>query len=336
MAADRDLAVALVRAFFPVEGPARTGWEMMGATGVRGLRLLAESGRFGRFVFSEANPEACRVLRGNASRYPGASFVEGDARNVPPLAPFDYVDLDPYGTPQPFVRTALGAVRGGGVVAVTATDMMVLAGAQPGACRERYGANPVRGRLGPEGALRILLAYVSREAESLHRSVRPLLSYVREHYVRCYAEVTDGRTGPDPAGMIDPREWTGPPVGEHGPYGPLWLGPLFDAPLVGLLDVPAGAARPVEVARLLRRLKEEVSVDRPFYYEANVLAKALGLVAPPSLSAIRDGLRRLDYTSARTHARPEGFRTDAPRRVVEELARRLAAPDHSQNARVRA
>lgn len=323
MAGDRDLGVAFARALPPPVHGLRTGWEMTAATGVRGLRLLRESGTFNAFTFSEANPEACRVLRENAARFPGASAVEEDARVAPAGSPFDYVDLDPYGTPAPFVRTALSSVRPGGVVGVTATDMMVLAGAQPSVCWRRYGARPVRGRLGPEGGLRILLAQLARDAEALGRSIRPMLAYSRDHYVRAYVEVNDRSDTAVPVGVIDPETWPGPWVGDQGPYGPLWLGPLFDADLVARLEVPDGAARAREVEQFISRLKEEVTADRPFYFESNVLASRLELAEPPSLQAVEEGLRSLGFRVARTHARPEGFRTDAPRTVVEQLVRRL-------------
>jgi len=326
MAGDRDLAVAFARALTPLASGLRSGWEMTAATGVRGLRLLNETGAFGSFVLSESNPEAFRVLSENARRLPGARAFEGDARTPPPETPFDYVDLDPYGSPAPFARTALGSVRTGGVVAVTATDMMVLAGAQPVACLHRYDARPVRGRLGPEGGLRVLLGYLSRTADSLGRSVRPLLAYSRDHYVRAYLEVGTPSGEPAPVDRIDPERWEGPWVGDRGPYGPLWLGPLLDASIVERLEVPKDAARPEELGRFLERLREEVSVDRPFYFEANVLASRLGLPAPPSLRSIEEGLRSLGFRFARTHARPEGFRTDAPRAKVEELLRRIGGP----------
>jgi len=323
MAGDRDLGVAFARALPHAPPPGRSGWEMTSATGVRGLRLLLESGAFGTFTFSESNPDACRVLRENVGRFAGGTVVEGDARKVPEGVPFDYVDLDPYGTPEPFVRTALASVRPGGVLAVTATDMMVLAGAQPSACWRRYGARPVRGRLGPEGGLRILLGYLSSQAEALGRSIRPKLAYAKDHYVRAYVEVTGRSTTPAPVDTIDPTRWSGPWIGDRGPYGPLWLGPLFDPELVVRLEVPEGAARPREVGDFISRLKEELLADRPFYFEANVLASRLALPEPAPLTAILEGLRSRGFRAARTHARPEGFRTDAPRPAVEELVRSL-------------
>ncbi len=336
MAADRDLAIAFVRAWRP--GPDRelTGWEVTAATGIRGLRLLTESERFASFVFTEPNDDAFAALAPNARRHPGAVAIHDDGRHPPTGAPFDYVDIDPYGSPAPFVPAALAALRTGGVIGVTATDMLVLAGAQPAVAKRRYGAVPIRGRLGQESGLRILLMFLARAARSQGRSVRPLLSYVREHYVRTYVELVDAGSGDDPVGTIDPTTWDGPPVGARGPYGPLWLGSLFDASIVARLTTPGSAAQTREVDALIARLRGEAGIDGAFYYEPNSLAASLRLAAPPSLAALLGALAAEGYRAARTHVRPEGVRSDAPRSAVERIARGLAANDQSQNARVRA
>ena len=337
MAADRDLAVAFVRARFPTGTRDRTAWDVTAATGARGLRLLHEGERFGRVVLTESHPDAYRVLAANARPYPGALAVLADGRTPIEAGAFDYVDIDPYGTPVPFVPAALAAVRPGGVIAVTATDLMVLAGVQPGACERRYGARPIRGRLGPESGLRILLAFLVRKAAEGGRALRPLLAYVRDHHVRAYVEV-GGRpvpSGAEAVGVLDPARFDGPPLEPGGPYGPMWLGPLFDAPLVRSLEVPPRAARPEEVEKFLERLREETDADRPFYYEPNLLARRLGLAHPPSREAIRASLTAAGFSATRTHARPEGFRTTAPRSTVEDRVRAIAA-DQSQKARVRA
>ncbi len=322
MAADRDLAVAFVRARFPKGGA--SGWDMLAATGARGLRLVREGHGFRSFLFTEANPEAAAVLAQNAAGIPGTRVVVTDAHDAPEGAPFDYVDLDPYGSPLSFLDPAIGAVANRGVLGVTATDLMVLAGVQPGACERRYGARPIRGRLGPEGGLRILLANLAGAARRHGRGVRPLLAYVRDHHLRAYVEVTPSSTGADPVGTIDPATWEGPAVGTGAPFGPLWLGPLFDSALVAHLEVPPAAAQPREVEIFLSKLRGEIEVDRPFYYEANELAGALGLPSPGSLASYVAGLSALGYRTAPTHARPGGFRTDAPRSVVETVARSLA------------
>jgi tRNA (guanine26-N2/guanine27-N2)-dimethyltransferase len=337
MAADRDIGIAFVRAWAGPDPAGFAGWEATAATGVRGLRLLGESGMFRSFLFTESNPDAFRVLERNVAGREGARAVHADGRTSPAGVPFDYVDVDPYGSPVPFVAAAFEAVRPGGVLGVTATDMIVLAGAQPAAAMRRYGARTIRGRLGPESGLRILLAYLAREARASGRSIRPLLGYVRDHHVRAYVEVGPaGPSPPDPVATIDPETWDGPPLGGPGPFGPLWLGPIVDPGTIARVQVPSTAERPREVERFLDRLREEAGVPRPFYYEPNVLAGRLGLRAPPSIASFVAALNVRGFRAVRTHARPEGVRTDAPRALVESIARELDGPPQSQNARVRA
>lgn len=337
MSADRDLGVAFVRAWAGgTSGAGRTGWEVTAATGIRGLRLVGETGAFRSFLFTEANPIAFSVLERNVATVPGARALAGDGRKPPALGPFDYVDVDPFGSPIPFLPAAIGATRANGVLAVTATDMIVLAGAQPAAALRRYGARPVRGRLGPEGGLRILLAYLAREARALRRSVRPLLAYARDHHVRAYVELGGPSERSDPVATIDEEHWDGPPLGGPGPFGPLWMGPLLDPELLARLRVPASAERPKEVGTFLERLRGEADVPAPFYYEPNVVAGRLGLAQPPSVASMLERLRAAGHRAARTHARPEGIRTDAPRAIVEALAREIGSAAQSQNARVRA
>ena len=50
--------------------------------------------------------------------------------------PFDVVDLDPYGSPVPFLDAALQSVRDGGMLMVTCTDLAVLSGGNTGACHK--------------------------------------------------------------------------------------------------------------------------------------------------------------------------------------------------------
>jgi tRNA (guanine26-N2/guanine27-N2)-dimethyltransferase len=323
MATDRDLGVAFVRAWAGEGG--LSGWETTAATGIRGLRLIGETDAFRSFLFTEANPAAFAVLERNVVGRTGARAVLADGRAAAERSTFDWVDVDPFGSPIPFVRAALDAVRPGGVVATTATDMIVLAGAQSAATWRKYGARAVRGRLGPEAGLRILLAFLAREARTAGRSIVPRLAYALDHHVRAYVEVIAASARPDPVGSIDPATWDGPPLGPTGPFGPMWLGPILDPEIAGRMQVPATAERPTEVAGFLERIREEAAVPAPFYYEPNVLAGRLGLATPPSIGALRAALGERGYRSARTHARPEGIRTDAPRAIVESVARDLGS-----------
>lgn len=57
---------------------------------------------------------------------------------------FDVIDLDPYGSPTIFLDSAVQAIKDGGLLLVTATDMAVLAGNTPETCYVKYGAVSLR------------------------------------------------------------------------------------------------------------------------------------------------------------------------------------------------
>ena len=321
MALDRDLHVAVARAWALGRGEPGTAWEMLAATGVRGLRVLVESGALSQLLSTDSGGPASVVLDANAARYAdrGARSQRWDARRPPTGGPFDHVDLDPFGSPLPFLDAAFDALVPGGLLSVTATDLIVLAGVDAEATRRRYGATPVRGRLGPEGGLRILLRTLSDRAVARGRRIRPLLAYLKDHYVRAYIVVASGEGAP-PVGEIDAETWTGPPLGTRATVGPMWLGPLFDRTFLDRLKVPPGAVRPSELTALLARFRDESAADVPFYYEPNTIAKEAGLSAPPSTDRLIEGLRAGGHVSGRTHARDGAFRTRATRAEVYELA----------------
>lgn len=327
MAFDRDLGVSFARALAATGRSDLAGWEMMSATGVRGLRLARESSLFRSLLLTEQDPSAAALLSRNVERagVPGLTARRADARLLPAEAPFDFVDVDPYGSPLPFLGAMFSSLRLPAIVGVAATDMMVLAGAIHGACERRYGARPIHGRLAMEGGLRILLALLSNEARRRERALRPLLCYVHDHHVRAYVEVLRGEDPPlpDPVARVRPDRWAGPPLGPQAWYGPLWLGPLFDANLVAHLEVPPTAARHTELKRWIARVQGEASVDVPFYYEPNEVARAARLPEPPPLAPLLEELGRRGARAARAHPREAAFRTDAPRSNVEEAARTL-------------
>lgn len=325
MAIDRDLNVAFVRAWGSPGGGKR-GWDMLAATGVRGLRLLGEGGCFASISFGERDPLARAVLKDNLTRVRAPDRVRllepGETLSSESV---DYVDVDPYGSPLPFLPAAFDAVSEDGVVAVTATDLAVLAGANSAACERRYSARPIPGRLGPEGGLRILIAALSRAAAGRGGRVEPLLSYVLGHHLRTYVHFRFGPDAKPPIGIIGGPDWDGPPLPREREYGPMWTGPLFDRELVQRLEPGEGTSEPRELARLIERFRGEAKVATPFVYEPNELARSLRLSRPPRVAAIVSALEAVGFPSVRSHVRPAALRTLAPRRVVEQTVRSLAA-----------
>ena len=119
----------------------------------------------------------------------GGSVNPGGASHHQRAFFFDNVDLDPYGSASPFLDAALECIGEGGLLAVTCTDMAVLAGNHVDSCRVKYGSLPVKGKHFGEQALRILLACIETAAARQKKTVTPLASVCVDFYVRIFVTV---------------------------------------------------------------------------------------------------------------------------------------------------
>jgi len=110
----------------------------------------------------------------------------------PDSSSFDVIDLDPYGSPSPFMDAAVQAVRDGGMLCVTATDLRTLLGKVPDNTYSSYRVMPLPGaRFGHEFAIRELLAFMQTTAGLYGREIVPLLSVKMDFYVRVFVRVYD-------------------------------------------------------------------------------------------------------------------------------------------------
>ena len=310
MSFTRDLDVAFLTRWSELKGRRMSVWEPLAASGVRSLRLLQETPAVERLSAGELQPEALRFLRRNLGPDPRATVFSHDAREPAPEGPYDWVDLDPYGTPAPFLPAALTSLAPGGVLAVTATDTAVLAGPERSTCEQRYGARPLRNYLCREAGLRILIGHVARRVHERGGSIRPLAAYARDHHFRAYLEV---RAEPAPLELkVVPWEgYPGPPIDRGHRGGPLWVDRLFDPDFLSGTLPPLSADRPREISRWLELFRGEAAHPLLFYYTIGEVAKALHLDRPPSRPELFRRLTQAGYAAVPTHLDPEGWRTDA-------------------------
>jgi tRNA G26 N,N-dimethylase Trm1 len=86
-------------------------------------------------AFNEVDPNIVKPQQGDATSVLYNSREKGKQ--------FDVIDLDPYGTAAPFLDGAVQAVKNGGLLCITCTDMRVLSGGQADLCYGRYAAMPM-------------------------------------------------------------------------------------------------------------------------------------------------------------------------------------------------
>lgn len=353
----------------PPPKPAKTitVLEGLAATGLRAIRYALEVEAVARVVANDADPAAVASIARNVAANGGAAAAKvepslGDARTacLNSASSFDVVDLDPYGSPAIFLESALIAIAHGGLLAVTATDMAVLCGANPGSAYAKYGAFPLHRPYGHEQGLRILLAAVEAAAARAGKGITPVLSVSVDFYIRVFVRV---HTSPAAAKLSSTRlstiwQSTGcdsfalAPLGRTvskggkpallkpgGPAdgaavcpetgarmvlgGPIWNGPLHDPAWVADLmkEVDAPARYPAAArVRALLASVAEELPDAPLYYNVHDLCRTVKCTPPPA-DAIRSALVNAGHRVSGTHANPLGLKTDAPSRVVWDVMR---------------
>lgn len=99
---------------------------------------------------------------------------------------FDYIDIDPFGSPNPFLAAAIARISRGGIVAVTATDTAALTGTYLRATKRKYWAASLRNYLMHEIGLRILIRKVQLQGVQFEKALIPILAYHKDHYFRVY------------------------------------------------------------------------------------------------------------------------------------------------------
>ncbi|WWD02810.1 N2,N2-dimethylguanosine tRNA methyltransferase [Kwoniella europaea PYCC6329] len=121
------------------------------------------------------------------------AFMYSHRSPVGPTSRVDVVDLDPYGTAAPFIDAAIGCISDGGLLAITCTDLAVLAGQQyPEKCYSNYGGVNVHAEYTHEAALRLVLHSLATCAARYGRYITPLLSFSIDFYVRLFVRINTG------------------------------------------------------------------------------------------------------------------------------------------------
>lgn len=340
MARNRD--VSLLAAVASLEAGDRF-LDGLAATGVRGLRTAAALPAV-EVTINDWSTDAAERIRRAAATNDLADEVTVASRNLGALLweeGYDWVDVDPFGSPAPFLDAAARSVHDGGVVAVTATDTTALHGRHPDPCRRRYAATPAQTPFGHELALRILAAALARSGARYDRSLTPVLAFADDHAYRVLARCEEAARPANEA--LDRLRWAYhcPACGARGfqdltpetcscgtdleGAGPLWSGPLQDP---DLLEAAAGAADAVPLddaagaLDLLEALQAEAG-GPPLFHDLHEAASRAGVGAAPR-QAVLEALRDRGHQATTTHHDPHGVRTDATAAVLGEIVAELA------------
>ena len=328
MKLNRDITCAVVRALL-ARGESIDFLDLLAATGAKGIRVAREARV--RVHLNDVSESAVALIRENAALNKlsvGVSQSEANLFLVSHRRDFNFIDIDPFGTPVPFLHNAVFALPSHGYLAVTATDTAPLCGVYPKACLRKYSSIPLRGELCKEVGLRILISAIAREAAKLRRGMQVILAHATDHYFRAIVELRSGRRRADETlaklGYLHyctacgRREVELSPLpsqrgcrcgGSYAIAGPLWLGELKNSTLTEKVEEEAAYLGDRRTLKVLSTIVEELDV--PFFYDIHRLAKRLSLHELPRMEKIITELQRRGYRATRTHIAATGIKTSA-------------------------
>lgn len=305
MRLSRDLHVAFAKQF-NFSGIMLDG---LAASGIRGIRLNLEAGV--NVEFCDSSRMATETIAGNLEMNGIKSKIYNErVEDLLQDRKYDWIDVDPFGTPAPYLEAALKGLNDGGILGVAATDTAVLCGAKPSICKKRYGAVSMRRVAAKEVGVRILLSMIHNIASGMGKGIEPLLCYSEGHHLRVFVRLGERKDVilkwiTKDMRIVD-RE-------EKDAGGPLWVRKIIKAELIP-------ESQDGVLGKLLETLREEAN-GPPGLHDINNIAKAAGIGQTPQRIKIVESIRKLGSFASSSVFSSLGIKTDAPEDIRNQAVK---------------
>lgn len=293
----------------------------LAATGVRSIRFLKELGKnkIKNISINDNDKAAAGLIKQNLAlnkipykNNPRITMQNQDA-NLFLLnsSGFDYIDIDPFGSPNFLLDSAAKRLSRNGILAVTATDTSALCGTFPKACLRKYWAVPKKDAVMHETGLRILIRKIQLVAAQYDKALTPVFSYSKEHYMRVFLRNDKGKNKAD--GILK----------QHGCFngsGPMWLGSLWDAKSCSKILSSALKSRAFkknkDLTRFLKIIKEESKINAVGFYDLHEICEKNKIRHLQKKEVIKSMIKRKGFLVSDTHFKGEGIRSNIELRLL--------------------
>ena len=314
MSLNRDVSILLLNSVN------KKGMQMadpLAATGVRSIRFLKEltKNKIKNICINDYNKDAIKLIKKNLAlnkiQYKNNKkiILKNEDANLLLLnsTGFDYIDIDPFGNPNPFLDAACKRIARNGILAVTATDTSALCGTFPKACLRKYWAMPKKDAIMHETGLRILIRKVQLVASQYDKALIPIFSYSKEHYMRVFFRNDKGKNKADEV------------LKQHGCFnsaGPMWLGSLYDEKLCNSIYRNSlknnTTNKSKELIKFLKTIKEESKINSVGFYDLHDISKKHSVKNPHKKNDLITKIKKISYDASETHFKGEGIRSNIP------------------------
>lgn len=273
----------------------------LAGSGIRSLRFLKElkTGKIKQLCVNDLKPNfssyLLKQLQNNKLKKTEKISIENKEASQFLLLEtgFDYIDIDPFGSPNPFLAAAIARISRDGILAITATDTAALTGTYPQVTRRKYWSESLHNYLMHETGLRILIRKIQLQGMQFDKALIPLLSYHKDHYFRIYFRASKGKEKCDVlvknhqyflfcssclnfTHSLFNRETCS--CGQMFQFaGPLWVGELTDSKLIQ--KMAKNNLFPEEQS-FLNLLAKEATIPQVGFYDLHEIAKKLKTDVP--------------------------------------------------------
>ncbi|MBN1645570.1 hypothetical protein JW868_00860 [Candidatus Woesearchaeota archaeon] len=299
----------------------------LAGSGVRGIRFMKELPKdmVGSLVMNDKDEFSAQTMKKNlALNKIKSSNIKVMQKNANVLLlegqGMDYIDIDPFGTPNPFLDAGVAKTSRNGILAVTATDTSSLCGTYPAACKRKYWADTVKHPQMHETGLRVLIRKCQLVGGQYERALLPVFSYSKDHYMRVFFLCERGKEKVDKI------------LSRHGMYndgkhqhGPLWLDKLLDSKLTDKIKYLGEKMFPEdkELNKFLRTIANESKINTVGFHDIHSIFKKNRLPQIPKFEKIISELKKKKFQACQTHFTEKGIRSDVSEKELTEILSNL-------------
>lgn len=356
---NREMSILVLKSWEELILPVETLFEPFCATGIRILRYLIQGPHIGTIICNDLNSDAVELTKYNINEYnekitSNIVFYNEDIRKLcarlyKENTWFRVIDIDPFGSPQPFIHDAIRLLSNPGLLFVTATDMPVWVGKYPFKAYKRYGLTHFSFKNKSychEIALRAFISYIQREFMKQDQMVIPAVSTSIDHYLRVAFYKKRGSTQNiiQQTGFIVECQkcylrTTIPLISKKSKeislvctcgsmvteiIGPLWLGVLHQDEFLKKINENLKKSTKEDFSVIKRLQKyitakiDENTIDSPWYYDLHWLSKQFKC-SLPSTTFVVSLLKEAGFNASITHFSGTGIKTNAQIKKLKEV-----------------
>lgn len=319
------------------------------ASGIRGIRYAKENKNVVSTVFLDWSSNCMKFAKKNAkkNKVKQVKFISSDVISFlvgnfyDSKIDFDFVELDPFGTPAPYLWPVFFSMqkKKSFYLSATATDTAVLCGPEAKACLKNYHSRNLNNEFTHENGLRILIKRIAEVAAEFNFGITPLFSLSDRHYLKVLVKCENSAVKADESvkklgyihycscGWRDSSRRVREKClicGKEPDYGGLlWLGDTSDKVFVEKmleLNKKRGYADENEISKVLGNVKNEISLP-PWYFDLHRTCKRLGTGGVPKMENVLSELRKRGFAAFRTHFSDVSVKTDASVDDVEKAVK---------------